>query len=44
MRDGEEIFLDEMSLSEVNQEAKRPIIASPRTPLAAMELILSKAQ
>ena len=40
MRDGEEIFLDEMSLTDVRREANRPIIAVPRTPLAALEQML----
>lgn len=40
MRDGEEIFLDEISLADVNREANRPIVAVQRTPLAAMEMML----
>ena len=42
MRDGEEVFLDEMSLESVNREAGRPVVAVQRTPLAAMEYMLSR--
>ncbi len=40
MRDGEEIFLDEMSLEDVRQRAPRPIAVVPRDPLSAAKEML----
>lgn len=40
MRDGEEVFLDEMSLADVNRELGRPVVAVERTPAAAAERML----
>jgi putative radical SAM enzyme (TIGR03279 family) len=41
MRDGENVFLDEMTLNDVNREAGRPVVAVERTPTAAAERILA---
>jgi putative radical SAM enzyme (TIGR03279 family) len=43
MRDGENVFLDEMTLDDVNREAGRPVVAVERTPTAAAERILAAA-
>ncbi|MDX1931092.1 MAG: DUF512 domain-containing protein [Capsulimonadales bacterium] len=40
LRDGENVFLDEISLADVNREVGRPVIAVERTPTAAAEEIL----
>jgi putative radical SAM enzyme (TIGR03279 family) len=40
MRDGEAVFLDEMTLDDVNREARRPVVAVERTPAAAAEFML----
>jgi putative radical SAM enzyme (TIGR03279 family) len=40
MRDGEDVFLDEMTLDEVNREIGRPVIAVQRTPSAAARVML----
>lgn len=40
MRDGETVFLDEMTLEQVNVAAMRPVVAVERTPLAAAEVML----
>ncbi len=40
LRDGEEIFLDEMSLDDVRQQAPRPLQVVPRDPLSAAKEML----
>lgn len=40
LRDGTEIFLDEMTLGQVNEEVGRPVVAIDRTPKAAAEFLL----
>lgn len=40
LRSGEEVFLDEMTLGDVNAEVGRPVIAVERTPTAAAAVIL----
>ena len=40
MRDGENVFLDEMTLADVNREAGRPVVPVERTPAAAAEYML----
>lgn len=40
LRDGEEVFLDEMTLADVNRELGRPVVAVHRTPSAAAEVLL----
>jgi putative radical SAM enzyme (TIGR03279 family) len=40
LRDGEEIFLDELSLEDVRQRAPRPLQVVPRDPLSAAKEIL----
>jgi NifB/MoaA-like Fe-S oxidoreductase len=40
MRDGEEVFLDEMTLDDVNREIGRPVVAVQRTPSAAAQVML----
>lgn len=42
MRDGEEVFLDELTLSQVNEEVGRPVIAIDRTPAAAAAYLLMR--
>ena len=42
LRSGEEVFLDEMSLADVNRETGRRIVAIERTPQAAADFVLSK--
>jgi putative radical SAM enzyme (TIGR03279 family) len=41
MRDGEEVFLDELSLADVNRAVGRPVLAVERTPSAAAKVMLS---
>jgi putative radical SAM enzyme (TIGR03279 family) len=41
LRDGTEVFLDEMTLEQVNQEVGRPIVAIDRTPAAAAAFLLA---
>jgi putative radical SAM enzyme (TIGR03279 family) len=41
MRDGENVFLDEMTLEDVNREAGRPVVPVERTPTAAAERMLA---
>jgi putative radical SAM enzyme (TIGR03279 family) len=43
LRSGEEVFLDEMSLADVNAAAGRPVLAVERTPTAAARAILDLA-
>jgi putative radical SAM enzyme (TIGR03279 family) len=40
LRDGENVFLDEMTLEEVNREVGRPVVAVERTPEAAASWML----
>lgn len=40
MRDGEEVFLDEMTLEDVRREAPKPIVVVERTPQAAAKEML----
>jgi putative radical SAM enzyme (TIGR03279 family) len=40
LRDGEEVFLDELSLADVNHEVGRPVLAVHRTPTAAARVML----
>jgi putative radical SAM enzyme (TIGR03279 family) len=40
LRSGEEVFLDEMTLGDVNAAVGRPVIAVERTPTAAAEVML----
>jgi NifB/MoaA-like Fe-S oxidoreductase len=42
MRDGEEVFLDEMTLADVNREVGRPVVAVQRTPAAAARVMLGE--
>jgi putative radical SAM enzyme (TIGR03279 family) len=42
LRDGEEVFLDEMTLAQVNSAVGRPVIAVERTPTAAAEVMLGQ--
>ncbi|MBB6053086.1 DUF512 domain-containing protein [Armatimonas rosea] len=40
LRDGTEVFLDEMTLEQVNTEVGRPVVAIDRTPAAAARYLL----
>lgn len=40
LRDGTEVFLDEMTLEQVNAEVGRPVVAIDRTPAAAARYLL----
>jgi putative radical SAM enzyme (TIGR03279 family) len=40
MRDGEQVFLDEMTLEQVNEAVGRPVVAVERTPAAAASVML----
>ena len=42
MRDGEEVFLDEMTLTQVNEQVGRPVVAIERTPAAAAAFLLMR--
>ena len=42
MRDGEDVFLDEMTLTQVNEEVGRPVVAIDRTPAAAAAFLLDQ--
>lgn len=40
LRDGEEVFLDELTLTQVNEAVGRPVVAIDRTPEAAAQYLL----
>jgi NifB/MoaA-like Fe-S oxidoreductase len=40
LRDGEEVFLDEMTLTELRDKLNRPVVVVERTPTAAMKEML----